>query len=83
MDLPKNTFKAALKAGKQQIGLWVSIANAASAAAVATCGFERIMDAGAQMILVPYVQTAEEARGGTANTGQPFWRYSELHRHSE
>ncbi|MDN5785703.1 HpcH/HpaI aldolase/citrate lyase family protein [Pseudorhodobacter sp.] len=105
MDLPKNHFKAALKSGKQQIGLWVSIANAASAEAVATCGFDwvmvdtehtpndpaqvqamlqamapypthagvrpgwndlveikRLMDVGAQTILVPYVQSAEEAR---------------------
>lgn len=109
MDLPKNTFKAALKAGQQQIGLWISIANAASAEAVATCGFDwvmvdtehtpnapeqvqamlqaiapypthagvrpgwndaveikRLMDAGAQTILVPYVQTAEEARAAVA-----------------
>jgi 4-hydroxy-2-oxoheptanedioate aldolase len=109
MDLPKNTFKAALKAGQQQIGLWISIANAASAEAVATCGFDwvmvdtehtanapeqvqamlqaiapypthagvrpgwndaveikRLMDAGAQTILVPYVQTAEEAQAAVA-----------------
>ncbi|WP_415233638.1 HpcH/HpaI aldolase family protein [Pseudorhodobacter sp.] len=109
MDLPKNEFKAALKAGKQQIGLWMSIANAASAEAVATCGFDwvmvdtehtpndpaqvqamlqamapypthagarpgwndaveikRLMDAGAQTILVPYVQSAAEARAAVA-----------------
>lgn len=109
MELPKNTFKAALKACKQQIGLWVSIANAASAEAVATCGFDwvmvdtehtpndpaqvqamlqaiapypthagvrpgwndaveikRIMDAGAQTLLIPYVQTADEARAAVA-----------------
>ena len=114
MDLPKNTFKVALIAGQQQIGLWVSIANAGSAEAVATCGFDwvmvdtehtpndpaqvqamlqamapypthtgvrpgwndaveikRIMDAGAQTILVPYVQTADEARAAVAAVMYP------------
>ncbi|SEN23775.1 2,4-dihydroxyhept-2-enedioate aldolase [Pseudorhodobacter antarcticus] len=114
MDLPKNTFKAALKARQQQIGLWVSIPSAATAEALATCGFDwllvdcehtpndpanvqamlqalapypahaavrpgwndaveikRLMDAGAQTVLVPYVQTAEEARAAVAAVMYP------------
>jgi 4-hydroxy-2-oxoheptanedioate aldolase len=114
MDLPKNEFKAALKAGKQQIGLWVSIANAGSAEAIATCGLDwvmvdtehtpndpaqvqamlqamapypthagvrpgwndaveikRLMDVGAQTILVPYVQSAAEARAAVAAVMYP------------
>lgn len=105
MDLPKNQFKAALLAGTQQIGVWVSMPGAGNAEAMATCGFDwmlidsehtavdiatiqtmlqaaapypthaivrpgwndateikRILDIGAQTILVPYVQTADEAR---------------------
>lgn len=114
MELPKNQFKAALKAGKQQIGVWVSIPGSGSAEAVATCGFDwmmldtehtavdlgtvqamlqatapypthagvrpgwndateikRLMDIGAQTILVPYVQSAEEARAAVAAVMYP------------
>jgi 4-hydroxy-2-oxoheptanedioate aldolase len=104
MDLPKNQFKAALRAGRQQIGIWCTIPNAGHAEALAGCGFDwmmidtehtpvemsmlqamlqaaapypthagvrpgsldlveikRILDIGAQTILVPYVQNALEA----------------------
>lgn len=114
MELPKNHFKAALKAGKQQIGIWVSIPGSGSVEAVATCGFDwmmldtehtpvdlgtvqsmlqatfpypthagvrpgwndateikRILDIGAQTILVPYVQSAEEARAAVAAVMYP------------
>jgi len=40
MDLPKNNFKHAIRAGKQQIGLWVSLANPYSAEVVAGSGFD-------------------------------------------
>jgi 4-hydroxy-2-oxoheptanedioate aldolase len=103
-DLPKNEFKRAIAAGKQQIGLWVSLANAYSAELCAGAGFDwmvidgehspndpitslpqlqaaapyptscivrpawndtvlikRYLDIGAQSLLVPYVQTEEEA----------------------
>jgi 4-hydroxy-2-oxoheptanedioate aldolase len=105
MDLPRNAFKEGLKAGRQQIGLWVSLASAYSTEIVAGSGFDwllldgehspndpptilpqlqaaaaypvsaivrpawndkvlikRYLDVGAQSLLVPYVQTAEEAR---------------------
>lgn len=109
MDLPKNAFKAAIAAGQQQIGLWVTLPSGFTAEALATCGFDwllfdsehsvgdpisvhdqlqaaapypvnavvrpaandpvlikRILDAGAQSLIVPYVQTAEEARAAVA-----------------
>lgn len=40
MDLPPNNFKRALAAGKQQIGLWVSLASSYSAEIVAGSGFD-------------------------------------------
>ncbi|KAA9007799.1 HpcH/HpaI aldolase family protein [Histidinibacterium aquaticum] len=105
MDLPRNTLKEALAAGRKQIGLWVSGASPDSAELLAGCGYDwlvfdlehsttspseavallraaapypvspvvrpgwndpveikRLLDGGAQTIVVPYVQTAEEAR---------------------
>ena len=43
MDLPKNHFKQAIRAGRQQIGLWVSLANAFSAEIVAGSGFDWLL----------------------------------------
>jgi len=40
MDLPKNHFKHAIRAGRQQVGLWVSLANAYGAELVAGSGFD-------------------------------------------
>ena len=40
MAAPINPFKAALKAGQSQIGLWVALANPVSAELVAGCGFD-------------------------------------------
>jgi 4-hydroxy-2-oxoheptanedioate aldolase len=40
MDLPPNNFKRAIIAGRQQIGLWVSLASAYSAEIVAGSGFD-------------------------------------------
>jgi 4-hydroxy-2-oxoheptanedioate aldolase len=110
MDLPANQFKRTLVAGRQQIGLWVSLANAYTAEVVAGAGFDwlvidtehspnevdntllqlqavaayptasavvrpawndtvlikRHLDIGAQTLLVPYVQSAEEAAAAVA-----------------
>ncbi|HET7731740.1 MAG TPA: aldolase/citrate lyase family protein [Usitatibacter sp.] len=105
MELPQNRFKRAIAAGRQQIGLWVSLASPYSTEVVAGSGFDwllidgehspndpptvlpqlqaaapypvtcivrpawndkvlikRYLDVGVQTLLVPYVQTAEEAR---------------------
>lgn len=114
MDLPINRFKAALKAGRQQIGIWCSIPDAGICEALAGCGFDwmmidtehgvidvakaqamlqaaapypthaavrpgwndaveikRLLDVGAQTILVPYVQNAAEAARAVAAVRYP------------
>ena len=114
MDLPVNNFKRAIAAGRQQIGLWVSLASAYSAELVAGSGFDwlvidtehspnevdttlaqlqvvaaypvspvvrpawndkvlikRHLDIGAQSLLIPYVQTEEEAQKAVAATRYP------------
>ena len=43
MNLPSNPFKHAIRSGKQQIGLWVSLANAYSAEIVAGSGFDWLL----------------------------------------
>ncbi|HXZ48540.1 MAG TPA: aldolase/citrate lyase family protein [Usitatibacter sp.] len=114
MELPVNNFKRSLAAGRQQIGLWVSLASAYSAEIVAGSGFDwllidtehspnevdntlaqlqavaaspvsavvrpawndkvlvkRHLDIGAQTLLIPYVQSAEEAAAAVAATRFP------------
>lgn len=109
-----NTFKAALKSGKPQIGLWLSLANAYTAEICATAGFDwllidgehapndvrsvlpqlqaiaaypsqpvvravigdvalvkQLLDIGAQTLLVPMVDTAEQARQMVAAVRYP------------
>ena len=115
MDLPRNEFKKALLAGRQQVGLWVSLASAYSTEIVAGSGFDwllidaehspndpptilpqlqaaaaypvsaivrpawndkvlikRYLDIGAQSLLVPYVQTVEEAEAAVAAVRYPL-----------
>ena len=115
MDLPRNEFKKALLARRQQIGLWVSLASAYSTEIVAGSGFDwllfdaehspndpttilpqlqaaaaypvsaivrpawndkvlikRYLDIGAQSLLVPYVQTVEEAEAAVAAIRYPL-----------
>ena len=114
MELPKNAFKAAILAGKQQIGLWVSLASPYSTELVAGSGFDwllldgehspndpplmlpqlqaaapypvscivrpawndkvlikRYLDIGVQTVLVPYVETADEAEAAVAAVRHP------------
>jgi 4-hydroxy-2-oxoheptanedioate aldolase len=114
MDLPVNSFKRALKAGKPQIGLWSTLTSHYVMEVIAGAGFDwilidtehspadlenvlnqlqaissypttpvvrvpwndmvtikRFLDAGAQSLLIPYVQTAEEARNAVAYTRYP------------
>jgi 4-hydroxy-2-oxoheptanedioate aldolase len=104
-SLPPNQLKRALREGRQQIGLWCSLASAYAAELAAGAGFDwllldtehspasldvvltqlqavsaypvspvvrpasndtvlikRLLDIGAQTLLIPYVQSAEEAR---------------------
>jgi 4-hydroxy-2-oxoheptanedioate aldolase len=114
MAAPINPFKAALKEGRAQIGLWVALANPVSAELVAGCGFDflvidgehapndvpgilaqlqataaspshvvvrppigetwlikQILDIGAQTVLVPMVDTAEQAQALVAAMRYP------------
>ena len=43
MDLPVNSFKRAIKAGRQQIGLWCSLASNISVEIVAGSGFDWLL----------------------------------------
>jgi 4-hydroxy-2-oxoheptanedioate aldolase len=43
MKIPRNTFRDALKAGQPQIGLWVGLADANAAEALAGCGFDWLL----------------------------------------
>jgi 4-hydroxy-2-oxoheptanedioate aldolase len=105
MQIPRNLFKARLKAGEQQIGVWNCIGDSGVTELLAACGYDwividtehgpievrdalpmlqavagypgasavvrpaindwvlikRHLDQGAQTILVPYVQSREEA----------------------
>jgi 4-hydroxy-2-oxoheptanedioate aldolase len=105
VELPPNRFKAGLAEGRRQFGLWLNLANAASAEIAAGAGFDwllidgehapndipgiltqlqalaaypvqpivrvasgdavsikRVLDIGAQTILVPLVESAAQAR---------------------
>jgi 4-hydroxy-2-oxoheptanedioate aldolase len=114
MDLPRNAFKAALKEGRRQIGLWVTIPDGGTVELLAGCGYDwllidtehspldavgvmpllqaaapypvsaivrpgwndpveikKLLDIGAQSLLIPYVQTAEEAAAAVAAVRYP------------
>ncbi|WP_019937113.1 4-hydroxy-2-oxoheptanedioate aldolase [Bordetella sp. FB-8] len=114
MEMPRNTFKAALKAGQAQIGLWVGLSDSYVAEALGGAGFDwllidgehapndvrsilrqlqalaaypvhpivrpvigdahlikQILEVGAQTLLIPVVETAEQAREMVAATRYP------------
>jgi len=114
MDIPANPFKRAIKAGRQQIGLWSSLSSHVTVEIVAGSGFDwllldmehspneipmvhgqlqaaaggtahpivrppwndmvtikRLLDIGTQTLLIPYVQTREEAQDAVAFTRYP------------
>ncbi|MHA6345730.1 HpcH/HpaI aldolase family protein [Roseivivax sp. CAU 1761] len=116
MELPRNAFKAALAAGRRQIGLWCTLPDPAILEMHAQCGYDwllidtehtpidveralpllqavaaagqpvsaairpgwndlveikKALDIGAQTIVVPYVQSAEEAEAAVAALHYP------------
>ena len=114
MDLPANPFKHAIKAGRQQIGLWSSLSSHLTVEILAGSGYDwllldtehspnelpmvhsqlqaatggtahpivrppwndtvmikRFLDIGTQTLLIPYVQTEEEAQEAVAATRYP------------
>ena len=114
MDLPRNAFKHAIAAGKQQFGVWLMSGAPSTAEALGCAGYDylvvdmehtpidtpqlieilraiagtpasavtrlpwndavmvkRALDAGAQTLLFPFVQNAEEAARAVASTRYP------------
>ena len=114
MNLPENSFKRALRAGRPQIGLWSSLSSNYTVEVIAGAGFDwilldsehspadienlltqlqaaapypshpvvripwndmvtikRVLDIGAQSLLVPYVSTASEAKAAVSFTRYP------------
>ena len=114
MELPRNAFKQALKAGQAQIGLWSSLSSPYTVEVIAGAGFDwllldmehspsdlenllsqlqaaaphathpvvrvpwndmvtmkRVLDIGAQSLLVPYVSSAQEAAAAVSYTRYP------------
>jgi 4-hydroxy-2-oxoheptanedioate aldolase len=114
MDLPANSFKRALRAGKAQIGLWSSLSSNYTVEVIAGAGFDwilldsehspadlenlltqlqaaapypthavvrvpwndmvtikRTLDVGAQSLLIPYVNTPDEASKAVSYTRYP------------
>lgn len=114
MELPRNHFKHALAAGRQQLGLWSSLSSNYTVEVIAGAGYDwilldtehspndlesmlmqlqaaapyptaavvrvawndmvlikRYLDIGAQSLLIPYVQNADEARAAVAATRYP------------
>ena len=114
MQLPANTFKAALRAGRPQLGLWLGLADAYVSELIASTGFDwlaidaehapndprsvlaqlqalapypvqavvrtacgdatllkQYLDIGAQTLLVPMVESAEQAARIVAATRYP------------
>lgn len=115
MDMPRNRFKAALREGRQQIGIWNTLGGNTVPELLAGCGFDwvlvdtehspveacqvmpalqaisgypdvsavvrpdindvalikRYLDMGAQTLLIPYVQTPEEAEAAVRAVRYP------------
>ncbi len=114
MDMPRNAFKAALKEGRTQIGMWVTIPDPGVVELLAGCGYDwllldtehsamdavdtmrlmqaaapypvstivrpgwnnpieikKLLDCGAQTLLIPYVQNADEATAAVAAVRYP------------
>ena len=114
MELPRNHFKHALAAGRQQLGLWSSLSSNYTVEVIAGAGYDwilldtehspndlesiltqlqaaapyptaavvrvawndmvlikRYLDIGAQSLLIPFVQNADEARAAVAATRYP------------
>ena len=114
IETPQNRFKAHLKAGHLQLGLWMSVPSAITAEALSLVGYDwllfdtehapvevagvqpllqaasagnsahaarpawndkvlikKLLDIGAQTLLIPFVQNAEEARAAVRATRYP------------
>ena len=76
MDLPVNSFKRAIKSGRQQIGLWSSLANNTTVEILAGSGFDwLLLDCEHSANEPPMVHSQlQAAMGGTAHPiVRPAW----------
>lgn len=76
MDLPINTFKRAIKAGRQQIGLWSSLASNVSVEVLAGSGFDWLLldTEHSANTLTMVLSQLQAAQGGTAHPiVRPAW----------
>ena len=76
MDLPRNSFKRAIKSGQQQIGIWSSLANNGSVEVLAGAGFDwLLLDTEHAPNELPMVLSQlQAAMGGTAHPiVRPAW----------
>jgi 4-hydroxy-2-oxoheptanedioate aldolase len=53
MDIPRNDFKTALRNGETLLGLWLGLSET----------FKQLLETGVQTLLIPMVETAEQAAG--------------------
>jgi hypothetical protein len=81
-DTYDNTFKSQIKSGKQQIGLWMSLANAYTAEVCATAGFDWLLIDGEHA--PNEVRTILEHLQALAATRRTLWfvRFQEMWRSS-
>jgi 2-dehydro-3-deoxyglucarate aldolase len=81
-----NQFRADLRAGKRLIGCWASLAAPITAEILGLAGFDwilldgehspndmtkRLLDIGFHNFLLPYIETADQARNAVASTRYP------------
>src|SRR5215467_4701314 len=82
MDMPRNTFKHAIAKGELQIGLWCSLCSPVAIEVVSHSGYDWLLldtehspndvpDILAQTLLLPFVQTPEEAKRAVEFTRYP------------
>ena len=70
MDLPLNSFKRAIKAGRQQIGLWSSLPSHVTVEVLAGAGFDWLLldtEHAANELPMVYSQLQAAASGGSAH----------------
>jgi 4-hydroxy-2-oxoheptanedioate aldolase len=72
-DLPKNNFKRAIKAGQQQVGLWLSLASPTATEVVAGAGFDWML-VDMEHSANDLVDVAAHLRAAVGGTAEPVVR---------
>jgi len=70
MPAPENRFKSALMRGERLIGCWAGFADPYATEVLASAGFDWL-DAGAQSLIIPMVESADQARALVRATRYP------------